>query len=128
MKYYYNVKVKDGFSNTIERVASALSKEGFGILTEINVKEIFRKKLDIEFPEYIILGACNPQFAYKAFQSENKIGTMLPCNVIIRDAGDGFTEVAAIDPTEAMKPVENSSLADIAVEVKERLVNALNNV
>ena len=128
MKYYYDIKVKDTFESTKEKVTEALSKEGFGVLTEINVKETFRKKLDIDFRKYIILGACNPAFSYKALQAEDKIGTLLPCNVIIQESGNGYTEVAAVDPTESMKMISNPAVAGIADTIRQKLVNALNSI
>lgn len=128
MKYYYEVKVKDSFKDAKEKVTEALSKEGFGILSEINVKETFRKKLDVDFDDYIILGACNPGFAYKAFHADNKIGTMLPCNVIVRNDGKGITEVAAIDPYETMKAIDNKDLNEIAKEIRGKLKNALDAI
>ena len=128
MKYYYDIKVKDTFESTKEKVTEALSKEGFGVLTEINVKETFRKKLDIDFRKYIILGACNPAFSYKALQAEDKIGTLLPCNVIIQESGHDYTEVAAVDPTESMKMISNPAVAGIADTIRQKLVNALNSI
>jgi len=128
MKYYYDIKVKDTFESTKEKVTEALSKEGFGVLTEINVKETFRKKLDIDFRNYIILGACNPAFSYKALQAEDKIGTLLPCNVIIQESGHGYTEVAAVDPVESMKMINNPAVAGIADTIRQKLVNALNSI
>ncbi|MFO7853102.1 MAG: DUF302 domain-containing protein [Bacteroidota bacterium] len=128
MKYYYDIKVKDTFENTKEKVSEALSKEGFGILTEIDVKEVFSKKLDVDFRNYIILGACNPSFSYKAIQADDKIGTLLPCNLILQDTEQGYTEVTAVDPTESMKMVSNPEIKNIAETIKQKMVNALNTI
>ncbi|MEA1887595.1 MAG: DUF302 domain-containing protein [Bacteroidota bacterium] len=128
MEYYYDIKVEDTFESTKEKVTEALSKEGFGILTEIDVKEVFSKKLGVDFRNYIILGPCNPSFSFKAIQAEDKIGTLLPCNVIIQDSGPAYTEVSAVDPTESMKMVSNPEVTRIAETIKQKLINALNSV
>jgi len=128
MNYYYDVRIGDSFDNTKKRVVEALSNEGFGILTEINVKDTFKEKLDVDFRNYIILGACNPSFAHKALKAEDKIGTLLPCNVIIQESDDGFTEVAAVDPAESMRMVGNPDVAEIAGLIKMKLENALNSI
>ena len=94
-----------------------LKKEGFGILTDIDVKATLEKKLDVEFRKYRILGACNPPFAYKALQAEDKIGTMLPCNVIVQEISDGQVEVTAIDPLASMQAIENPALKEIAAAI-----------
>ncbi len=119
--YYFTKTVEMPFDQAVEHVTEALKQEGFGVLTEIDVKATLKKKLDVDFRPYRILGACNPQFAYQALQAEDKIGTMLPCNVIVQDAGDGRTEVAAVDPIASMQAVENEQLGAIAGEVRERL-------
>ncbi len=103
------------------RTTAALKDEGFGVLTEIDIQATLKKKLDVDVPGYKILGACNPPLAHKAMQAEPRIGTMLPCNVILRDLGDGTTEVAAVDPVASMAAVENDDLGAIAAEVRERL-------
>lgn len=121
MSYYFSKKVKGSFEKTIERVISLLKEEGFGILTEIDVKEILKKKLDVDFRKYKILGACNPPFAYQALQAEEKIGTMLPCNVIVQEIAPEEIEVAAVDPVASMKAVENPKLSEVARQVQERL-------
>lgn len=121
MSYYFNRTIKGSFEEALERVKLSLKKEGFGILTEIDVKETLKKKLDADFQEYRILGACNPSFAYRALQVENKIGTMLPCNVIVHEVSKGSLEVAAVDPVASMRAVENPALLSVAREVKERL-------
>ena len=104
-----------------ERATAALKEEGFGVLTEIDVQATLKKKLDVDTPGYKILGACNPHFAHQAIAAEPHIGVMLPCNVILRDAGEGKTEVSAIDPIASMAAVENESLGEIAGEVRARL-------
>lgn len=121
MSYYFSKKIKVSFEEAIDRVIASLKSEGFGILTEIDVKETLKKKLDVDFQEYKILGACNPPFAYKALQAEDKIGTMLPCNVIVQKISEGEVEVAAVDPLASMKAIENPELSDIAVQVQEKL-------
>ena len=118
MSYYIAKTIKMPFDKTIEHVTAALAAKGFGVLTTIDVKATLKKKLDVDFRPYVILGACNPGFAYKALSSENKIGTMLPCNVIVTDAGDGRTEVAAVDPIASMQAIDNPALGEIAGQVQ----------
>jgi len=105
MSYYFNKVVNMAFDEAIDKVTEELKKEGFGVLTEIDVKKALKKKLDVDFRKYRILGACNPQYAYKALQAEDKIGTMLPCNVIVQETEDGKVEIAAIDPVASMQSV-----------------------
>ncbi|MDE3741965.1 DUF302 domain-containing protein [Maribacter polysaccharolyticus] len=129
MDYYFNKTFTEStFENVIEKTTEALKKEGFGILTEIDIKATFKKKLDVDFPKYMILGACNPGFAHKALQAENKIGTMLPCNVIVRETDNGEIEVAAVDPMASMMGVENIALAEIAEEVRSKLKKAVDSL
>lgn len=129
MKYYFNKTLTDlTFDEVIEKTTQALKEEGFGILTEIDLKTTFKKKLDVDFPNYRILGACSPPFAYKALQAENKIGTMLPCNVIVRETDSGAIEVAAVDPIASMMGVKNEALAGIAGEVRDKLKKAVNRL
>ncbi len=125
MKYYINREIKAGFEEAIEKVTEELKKEGFGVLSDIDVSATFKKKLDVDFPRYRILGACNPTFAYKALQTEEKIGTMLPCNVIIRELENNYVEVAAVDPVASMQSVDNDALTPIADEVKTRLTKVI---
>lgn len=125
--YFYARTLEVPMAEAEERVRSELQQEGFGVLTEIDVKETLKKKLDVEFPPYKILGACNPNFAHKALLKENKIGTMLPCNVIVQER-DGKTEVAAVDPVASMSAVENEGLIEIATEVRDRLRAALDRL
>lgn len=124
---YYSSKQLDNisFDEAIQKVTEALKEEGFGVLTEIDVKETFRKKLDVDFKPYRILGACNPQFAYKALQAEDKIGTMLPCNVIVQQTEAGAIDVAVVDPVASMQAVDNEGLAGIAGEVRDKLKEVL---
>ena len=121
MNYYFNKDVDYSFDTAIEKVSDALGKEGFGILTQIDVKETLKKKLDVDFYRYQILGACNPAFAYKALQTEDKIGTMLPCNIIVQEKGEGKVEVSAVDPLASMQAIENPDLKVIAEEVRVKL-------
>ena len=128
MNYYYNKTVSGSFDEVIEKVTDELKNEGFGVLTEIDFSGTIKKKLDKDMPAYRILGACNPGFAYKAYQSEDKIGTMLPCNVIVQDAGNGNIEVSAVNPIASMMGVGNDSLGEVAGVVKdklERVIDAL---
>ena len=120
MSYYFSKKLDLAFEEAIEKVTDALKREGFGILTEIDVKETLKKKLDVDFRPYKILGACNPPFAYKALQAEEKIGTMLPCNVIVQQLDDGV-EVAAVDPVASMMAVKNDQLGDVATTIQNKL-------
>ena len=121
MPYYFNKIVDMSFDEAIKQVTEKLKKEGFGVLTEIDVKQALKKKLNVDFRKYRILGACNPQYAYRALQTEDKIGTMLPCNVIVQETEDGTVEIAAIDPVASMQSVENESLGEIATIVQSKL-------
>ena len=126
MSYYFNKTLKNTtFDEVIAKTTQALKEEGFGILTEIDIKTTLKNKLDVDFPNYMILGACNPSFAYQALQAENKIGTMLPCNVIVRETDNGAIEVAAVDPIASMMGVENEKLGGIAKEVRNKLKKAI---
>jgi uncharacterized protein (DUF302 family) len=120
MTYYFSKTIDLDFDRAIITVTEELKKEGFGILTDIDVKATLKKKLEVDFHKYRILGACNPPFAYQALQAEDKIGTMLPCNVIVQER-DGKTEVSAIDPLASMQAVQNEALSGIAQEVRLRL-------
>ncbi|MGE5683474.1 MAG: DUF302 domain-containing protein [Bacillota bacterium] len=128
MNYYNTKKVDLSFDDAIVKVTEELKKEGFGILTEIDVKETLKKKLDVDFRKYRILGACNPPFAYKALQAENKIGTMLPCNFIVQETDDGKVEVSAINPMVSMQTVKNPELESIAGQVAEKITRVMENV
>jgi uncharacterized protein (DUF302 family) len=121
MIYYFAKTIEATFDEAIERVTAQLMENGFGVLTEIDVKATLKKKLDVDFQPYTILGACNPSFAHKALQAENKIGAMLPCNVVVQDVGEGRIEVAAVDPAASMQAVDNPALEGIAGEVRGML-------
>lgn len=128
MSYYFSKIVNEDFDKAIEKVTSKLKEEGFGVLTEIDVKATLKKKLDVDFKNYKILGACNPPFAYKALQSEDKIGIMLPCNVIVEENNDGKVEVSAVDPVASMQAVKNESLGSIAEEVRSKLKKVIDQL
>jgi uncharacterized protein (DUF302 family) len=121
MKYYIAKTVRGDFPNIVERVIESLKAEGFGVLTDIDVKETMKKKLDLDFRDYRILGACNPPLAHQALTADDKIGTMLPCNVIVQDLGGGQIEIAAIDPAISMAQVGNATLQTIADSVTGKL-------
>lgn len=129
MNYYYSTILNNiTFQEAIEKVTAELQKEGFGVLTEIDIKATLKKKLDVDFYNYRILGACNAPFAYKALKAEDKIGTMLPCNVIIQEKEPGIIEVSAINPIVSMQAVVNESLAPIALEIGDKLKKVLANL
>ena len=129
MSYYHKkLLANTSFEEAVVRTREALKNEGFGVLTEIDIRETLRKKLDVDFNPYNILGACNPPFAYKALQMENKIGTMLPCNVIVQEIAAGTVEVAAINPVVSMQAVANGGLEAIAGEVNTRLQQVLDRL
>ena len=128
MHYYFAKVISMGFDEVIDKVTEELKKEGFGILTEIDVRATMKKKLDVDFRPYKILGACNPPYAHKALQAEDKIGTMLPCNVIVQEIAPGQVEVAAVDPIASMQAVKNPALGDVAKEVQGRLKKVIDNL
>lgn len=128
MSYHFTKTVQKTFENAIMQITAELQKEGFGILTEIDVKQILKKKLGADFYNYKILGACNPNFAYQALQTEDKIGTMLPCNVIVQEKTEGKVEISAIDPLASMQAVENPQLKEIAEKVQSKLKNVIHNL
>ena len=125
MQYYFNKTINGTFEDVIDKVTQRLKEEGFGILTEIDVTETLKKKLDVDFKKYRILGACNPPYAHKALQIEDKIGTMLPCNVIVQEIEPGVIEVAAVNPMASMQAVENEKLNEIANEITAMLENVI---
>lgn len=127
-KYYFNKIIDLPFEKAIEHVTEELKKEGFGVLTEIDVQATLKKKLDVDFRPYRILGACNPPFAHKALSAEPHIGIYLPCNVVVQDAGNGRTEVAAVDPMVAMSRVDNADLEPIAKEIQAKLQRVIENL
>jgi uncharacterized protein (DUF302 family) len=116
------------FDDAVTGVVEALKKEGFGILTDIDVQKTLKNKLDVDFRKYRILGACNPPFAYEALKLENKIGTMLPCNVVVQEHPDGTIEVSAIDPVASMKAIENPKLREVAAQVQAKLKRVIENL
>jgi uncharacterized protein (DUF302 family) len=128
MTYYFSKTIRSGFDEAVSKAKKTLKGEGFGVLTEIDVKDTLKKKLDIDFRNYRILGTCNPPFALKALQAEDKIGTMLPCNVIIQEIADGEIEVAAIDPIASMQAIKNSDLHDIADQVQKKLKKVISRL
>ena len=128
MKYYFNKTVEGTFEDVCQRAVEALKAEGFGVLTEIDVKETLKKKLDVDFRKYTILGACNPTFAYKALQTEDKIGIMLPCNVIVQEITKDEIEVAAVDPIASMQAIHNPNLEGIALQVQEKLKKVIKDM
>jgi len=128
MSYSFSKILNISFDEAIEKVTEELKKEGFGILTEIDVKETLKKKLDVEFKPYKILGACNPPFAHKALQAEEQIGLMLPCNVIVFVNDAGKTIVAAIDPLASMQAVKNDTLGKVAETIQSKLKKVISNL
>jgi uncharacterized protein (DUF302 family) len=128
MSYYFSTITDLGYDDAIAKTTEELKKEGFGVLTEIDVKATLKQKIDVDFPRYIILGACNPQFAHKALISEEHIGAMLPCNVVVRENGEGRTEIFAVDPVASMSAVENAELGSVAQEVRQKLKNVIDNI
>jgi len=128
MSYYFSKILVASFEEAVTKATNELKKEGFGILTEIDVKEALKKKLNVDFKKYKILGACNPPFAYKALQAEDKIGAMLPCNVIVQETPDGQVEVSAIDPVASMQAVENPALMGIAAEIQNKLKKVIDSL
>lgn len=127
---YYIKKTLPGisFEEGITKITESLKEEGFGVLTEIDLKATLKKKLDVDFYNYVILGACNPGFAYKALQAEDKIGTMLPCNVIVQEKKTGEIEISAVDPMASMQAVKNEDLGSLAQEVRTKLENCINSL
>ena len=121
MSYYFSKTLAMPMDRAVQHVTDALASKGFGVLTTIDVRATMKKKLDIDFRPYIILGACNPQFAHKALQTEDKIGTMLPCNVVVQETGKDQVEVSAVDPVASMAAVKNPGLASIASDVRDLL-------
>lgn len=128
MSYHFTKTINAPFDEAVSRVTEELKKEGYGVLTDIDVKATLKKKLDVEFRNYRILGACNPPFAYEALQKEDKIGTMLPCNVIVQEKEAGVCEVSAIDPVASMMAVENSTLGSVATQVQAKLKKVIESL
>lgn len=128
MSYHLSTTLQRPFDETITAVTEALKNEGFGILTEIDVQATLKKKLNVDFRGYTILGACNPPFAYEALKLEDKIGTMLPCNVVVQEQANGLVEVSAIDPVASMGAVGNPALTAIAEQVKAKLKKVIESL
>ena len=128
MAYYFSKTLDIPFDEAVTRVMDELKKEGFGILTDIDVQKTLKSKLDVDFRKYRILGACNPPFAYKALLAEDKIGTMLPCNVIVQEIGENKVEIAAVDPIASMQAVQNPSLGKIAEQVQAKLKKVIDGL
>lgn len=128
MSYYFSTQVDLSFDDAIARATEELQKEGFGILTEIDVSGTLKKKIDVDFRKYRILGACNPPYAHKALLAEDKVGTMLPCNVIVQELDNGKVEIAAIDPIASMASIKNDALGEIAKEIQGKLKTIIERV
>lgn len=126
--YYNSIVINADFESAQQKVTEALQKEGFGVLSEINVKATLKKKLDVDFREYKILGACNPPFAYKALSLEENIGVLMPCNVILQEKEAGKITVSAVNPMESMQAVENKELGAIALEISDKLNKVLDSL
>lgn len=128
MAYYFSKTLSTGFEESVRRTTDALKREGFGIISEIDVKETLKAKIGVDFRNYRILGACNPKLAYEALQLEDKVGTMLPCNVVVQEVGGGRTEVAAIDPVASMQAIDNPQLRDAAKHVQAMLKQVIESL
>lgn len=128
MNYYMSKIVGGNFDKVIAKVTEELKKEGFGVLTEIDIKGTLKKKLDVDFRNYKILGACNPGYAHDALQTEDKVGTMLPCNVVVQEIDDGKIEVAAVNPQASMMPIENAELKELASDVTQKLQGVIDGI
>ncbi len=129
MDYYFNTTLNNiSFFDAVEKVTAALQKSGFGVLTEIDITATLKKKLDVDFYNYKILGACHPAYAYQALMAEDKIGTMLPCNIIVQEQKQGIIEVSAVDPVASMQAVMNKSLAPISIEIRDKLKKVIHSL
>ena len=128
MSYYISKTIASGFKQAVNQVVGSLKTEGFGVISEIDIQQKLKEKLDIDFRRYIILGACNPSNAFQALELEDKIGTMLPCNVIVQEIGENIIEVAAVDPAASMMAVHNQELNDIAIEIRDKLERAIRSI
>ena len=128
MSYYFTKELNISFDDAIAKVTEELKKEGFGILTDIDVKATLKKKLDVDFRPYRILGACNPPFAFQALQTEDKIGTMLPCNVVVQEKALGKVEVTSIDPVASMAAVDNPRLRTVGEQIRAKLKRVIDNM
>ena len=128
MSYYFAKTIAAGLDDAVERTTAALKQEGFGIISTIDIEDTLKKKLNIDFRGYRILGACNPSLAYEALQIEDKVGTMLPCNVIVQDLGGGKIKVAAIDPVASMQAIDNPHLRKAAEQVRSKLQRVIDGL
>lgn len=129
MEFFIAKKLKSGsFEDLDQKIREELKNEGFGVITEIDVKKTFKEKIDVEFRKYKILGACNPVYAHKALQAEDKIGTFLPCNVVIQESPEGGLEVMVFDPASAMMELDNPELAKLSIEIREKLIKVLDTL
>jgi uncharacterized protein (DUF302 family) len=128
MSYYFTKTVVGSFEAIEIKVVASLKNEGFGVLTQIDMQQTLKKKLNVDFKNYKILGACNAPFAYKALQADDKIGVLLPCNVIIQEHAPNTIEVSVIDPLVSMQVVNNDTLKNVAQEVSIKLKNVINNL
>ncbi len=128
MNYHFSKILNEDFDTAIEKVTDELKKEGFGVLTQIDVQDTLKKKLDVDFRKYKILGACNPKFAHEALLAEDMIGTMLPCNVIVQESEYGKVEVSAVDPVASMIAINNDALDNVAMQVREKLSRVIDNL
>ncbi|MBU6419038.1 MAG: DUF302 domain-containing protein [Proteobacteria bacterium] len=128
MTYHFSATIQTPFEEAVEQTKAVLKQHGFGVLTTIDVQTTLKDKLGVDFRPYRILGACNPQMAYKALQAEDKIGTMLPCNVILQDHGNGMVEISAVDPVASMKSIENPALGEVAQKVRDQLKAVITDI
>ena len=128
MTYHFSTAMNGPFEDAVEATKAMLKQHGFGVLTSIDVQTTLKEKLGVDFRAYRILGACNPQMAYKALQAEDKIGTMLPCNVILQDRGDGTIEISAVDPVASMQAIDNPALGEVAQKVREQLKAVIDGI
>lgn len=128
MAYYFSKTIQTTFDDAVEKVTKALSSEGFGVISEVDLHEKIKNKLGVDFKKYRILGACNPAFSYRALQAEDKIGIMLPCNALVIDQGDNNMEIAVVNPADAMISVDNDVVKEVASEVGEKLRKALDHI
>lgn len=128
MAYYFSKTLSTSFDDAVEKVTAALFAEGFGVISEVDLHEKIKYKLGVDFKRYRILGACNPAYSYRALQAEDKVGVMLPCNVLVIEQGDNVIEIAAVNPTDAMMAVHNDVVAEVAVQVGEHLRKALDRL
>jgi uncharacterized protein (DUF302 family) len=128
MAYYFSKTIRSTFDEAVEKVTAALATEGFGVISEVDLHEKIKYKLGVDFKKYRILGACNPAYSYRALQAEDKIGIMLPCNVLVIDQGDNNMEIAVVNPADAMISVDNDVVKEVASEVGEKLRKALDHI